>query len=260
MDIATIIGATLGIGLIAFAVILHNGVKGLLMFNNTEAFLVVLGGTFCATMVNYPLSQIISVFKVAKNALFTHSINTQAVVAEFVNLSKKARREGIISLEGDLRRLDNDFMRRGLQMVIDGQDQDFVRTMLETEIGFLKERHKVGQEVFWALGTYAPAFGIIGTVLGMILMLHSITDVEQVPARMAVALTSAFYGLGAGYLLFMPIAGKLRRRSEEELFVNEIIIRGVLLLQGGVSPRLIEAGLNAFLNPAQRLSAAVLKK
>ncbi len=260
MDIATIIGAALGVGLIIFAVVLHNGVKGLAMFNNTEAFLVVLGGTFCATMINYPLAQIISVFKVAKNALFARSLNTQAIVAEFVNLSKKARREGIISLESDLRRLDNDFMRRGLQMVIDGQDQDFIRSMLETEIGFLKERHKVGQEVFWALGTYAPAFGIIGTVLGMILMLTSITDVEQVPARMAIALTSAFYGLGAGYLLFMPMAGKLRRRSEEELFVNEIIIRGVLLLQSGVSPRLIEAGLNAFLNPSQRVAAEAPKK
>jgi chemotaxis protein MotA len=94
----------------------------------------------------------------------------------------------------------------------------------------------------------------------MILMLNSITDVEQVPQRMAVALTAAFYGLGSGYLLFMPIAGTLRRRSEEELFVNEIIIRGVLLLQGGVSPRLIEAGLNAFLNPAQRVAAEVPKK
>ncbi len=260
MDITTIIGAALGVGLIVFAVVLHQGVEGLAIFNNTEAFLVVIGGTFCATLINYPLSQVIGVFKVTKKALFARRVDTNQIIGSFVNLSKKARREGIIALENEVKKLDNDFMKRGLQMVIDGQDQDFVRTMLETEMGFIKQRHKVGQEIFWALGTYAPAFGIIGTVLGMILMLHSITDVEQVPARMAIALTSAFYGLGAGYLLFMPVAGKLRRRSEEELFVNEIIIRGVLLLQAGVSPRLIEAGLHAFLNPSKRIPTEGPKK
>jgi len=108
--------------------------------------------------------------------------------------------------------------------------------MMETEIGFIRERHKVGREIFNALGTYAPAFGIIGTVMGMIIMLNTISDVEQVPRRMALALASAFFGLGAGYLIFLPMAGKLHRRSEEELFIKEIIIRGVLLIQSGATP------------------------
>lgn len=129
--------------------------------------------------------------------------------------------------------------------------------MLETEIGFIRERHKVGREIFNALGTYSPAFGIIGTVLGMILMLNSISDVEEVPRRMALALAAAFYGLGAGYLLFLPMAGKLHRRSEEELLIKEIIIRGVLLLQSGANPSVVEANLKAYLEPAKRVMVKV---
>ncbi|MEK7743847.1 MAG: MotA/TolQ/ExbB proton channel family protein, partial [Elusimicrobiota bacterium] len=149
----------------------------------------------------------------------------------FVSLAQKAKKDGFLSMQPDVNALNDDFLKRGVQLVIDGQDQEFIRNMLETELGFIRERHKGGQEIFNAMGTYAPAFGIIGTVLGMILMLNSIDDVSAVPRRMALALAAAFYGLGSGYLIFLPMGGKLRRRSEEELLVKEIVIRGVLLLQ-----------------------------
>ena len=123
---------------------------------------------------------------------------------------------------------------------------------LMTELGFIRERHKGGQEIFNALGTYSPAFGIIGTVLGMIMMLSSIDDVAAVPRRMALALAAAFYGLGSGYLIFLPMGGKLRRRSEEELLGKEIVIRGVLLLQTGAAPSIVRDNLKAYLDPAQR--------
>src|SRR3989339_1491725 len=135
----------------------------------------------------------------------------------FVELSKKARAEGFLALENNVKNMKNDFFKRGVQMVIDGLDKEFIANMMETELGLIRERHKVGQEIFTALGTYAPAFGIIGTVLGMILMLNSISDVEQVPRRMALALAAAFYGLGSGYLIFLPMSGKLRRKSDDEL-------------------------------------------
>lgn len=253
MDIATLFGILAGLGLIFLAIFLHEGMKGVLLFLNTEAILVVLGGTLCATLINYSLSQFINVLGVAKNVFFTKSNDVKQVIATFVNLSQKARREGLIALEHELPTIKSDFMKRGVQMVIDGQDQDSVTMLMETEMIFIKERHKVGQEIFIALGTYSPAFGIIGTVLGMILMLGSISDVEQVPARMAIALTSAFFGLGSGYLIFLPIAGKLRRRSEEELFTLEMIVRGVLLLQSGTHPKLLEDNLNAYLDPKKRM-------
>lgn len=252
MDIATFTGIILFIGMALRAITWNEGMAGLRPFMNMEAFMVVMGGTFCALLVNYDLKQVLGLSRVLRKVLSTTGEDTSQLIGTFVNLSQKAKRDGFLALENDVRRLEDDFLKRALQLVIDGADQEFIRNMLETEIGFIRERHKVGREIFNALGTYAPAFGIIGTVMGMIIMLNGITDVEQVPRRMALALASAFFGLGAGYLLFLPMAGKLHRRSEEELFVKEIIIRGVLLIQSGATPSLVEANLKAYLEPAKR--------
>lgn len=255
MDIATVTGIIVFLGFVVASITHAQGFAAMKLFINVEAFLVVLGGTFCALLVNYPLSQVLGVRKVLRKVLFTTGgEDTTEIVSTFVDFTKKARTEGILSLETDVKVIKDDFMRRGTQLVIDGYDSQFITSMLETEIGFIRERHKVGQEIFNALGTYAPAFGIIGTVLGMILLLNAVEDATKVPKLMASALAAAFYGLTAGYLLFYPMAGKLRRRSEEELLVKEIIIRGVLLLQSGVSPMIMESNLKAYLEPAQRLA------
>jgi len=254
MDIATISGIIVFLGFVIISIILQEGLSGFAPFFNIEAFMVVMGGTFCALLVNYPMSQILGLGKVLKKVMLTQGEDTTEIISTFVEYTKKARTDGILSLESNVKNAKNDFMKRGVQLVVDGFDSEFIRNMLETEIGFIRERHKVGMEIFNSLGTYAPAFGIIGTVLGMILLLRGVDDVAQVPKRMALALAAAFYGLSAGYLLFYPMAGKLRRRSEEELLVKEIIIRGVLLLQSGVSPTIMESNLKAYLEPAQRLA------
>jgi chemotaxis protein MotA len=180
------------------------------------------------------------------------TIDTHDIVTTFVKFAKKARTDGFLALQDEVKSTKNDFLKRGVQLVIDGADKEFIQNMMETEIGFIRERHKVGQEVFNSLGTYGPAFGIIGTILGMILMMSTLDDVSQVPRRMALCLSAAFFGLGSGYLIFLPMAGKLRRRSEEELLIKEIIIRGVLLLQTGVAPSLMESNLKAYLDPSTR--------
>jgi chemotaxis protein MotA len=252
MDIATLLGIVAGAGLVVLAILLGEGVAGFKPFMNYEALLVVMGGTFCSLLVNYPISQVFGLFKVLKKVLTSGGEDTSEIVTTFVNFAKKGRTEGFLALEGDVKILKNDFLKRGVQLVIDGSDQEFIRNMMETELGFIRERHKVGQEIFNSLGTYSPAFGIIGTVLGMVLMLNSISNVEEVPRRMALCLAAAFFGLGSGYMFFLPMAGKLRRRSEEELFVKEIIIRGVLLLQSGVIPSIMEANLKAYLEPSKR--------
>jgi len=253
MDIATILGIIVGLGLVVISILLAEGVKGFVPFLNYEAFFVVMGGTFSALLVNYPIGEILKLAKVTKKVLTsTEQEDTTEIVTTFVELAKKARAEGFLSLENNVKNMKNDFLKRGVQMVIDGLDKDFIANMMETELGLIRERHNVGQEIFTALGTYSPAFGIIGTVLGMILMLNSISDVEQVPRRMALALAAAFFGLGSGYLLFLPMSGKLHRKSEEELLVKEIIIRGVLLLQSGAVPSRMEDNLKAYLEPSQR--------
>lgn len=252
MDIATIAGIVVALGLVFVAIVMEQGMAGLLLFLNTEAFLVVMGGTFCALLVNFPWRQVAGTVKVVRKVLFGEEEKTEEIISTFVNLTRKARTEGILALETDIKSIQNDFLKRGVQLVVDGHDREFIHNMLETELGFLRERHKVGQEIFNALGTYSPAFGIIGTVLGMIMLLATIEDAAQVPKKMAVALAAAFYGLGAGYLLFLPMAGKLRRRSEEEIFVKEIIMRGVLLIHGGATPSIVETNLKAYLEPAKR--------
>jgi chemotaxis protein MotA len=252
MDIATLLGIAVGIGLVVISILLGEGVAGFKPFLNYEAFLIVMGGTFCSLLVNYPIAQVFGLMKVLKKVMTSGGEDTSEIVTTFVNFAKKGRTEGFLALEGDVKLVKNDFLKRGVQLVIDGSDQEFIRNMMDTELGFIRERHKVGQEIFNSLGTYSPAFGIIGTVLGMILMLNSISNVEEVPRRMALCLAAAFFGLGSGYMFFLPMAGKLRRRSEEELLVKEIIIRGVLLLQSGVSPSIMEANLKAYLEPAKR--------
>lgn len=253
MDFATIFGIILALGAIGTAILLSpGGASNFHFFINIEAFLVVLGGTFCALMINYPWATVWGLRKVLKKVLFSSGEDTSQLVPTFVELTKKARQGGILSIEGDVRNVRDDFMKRGLQLVVDGQDKDFIQNMLETEIGFIRERHKLGAEIFNALGTYAPALGIIGTVMGMMLMLGTIDDIATVPAKMATALAAAFFGLGLGYLLFLPMAGKLKTRSEQELLLKEIVIRGVLLLQTGAAPSAIESNLNAYLEPAKR--------
>lgn len=252
MDIGTVIGIILFVVMVVRAITWHEGMAGLKPFANVEALLLVIGGTFCALLVNYDLKQVLSLGKVLRKVLFSKAESGSQLVNTFVMLSQKAKKEGFLALESDVKSLNDDFLKRALQMVIDGADQEFIRNMLETEIGFIRERHKVGREIFNALGTYAPAFGIIGTVTGMIMMLSSITEVEEVPRKMALALAAAFIGLGMGYLIFLPMAGKLHGRSEEELLVKEIVIRGVLLLQSGATPSLVEANLKAYLDPAKR--------
>jgi chemotaxis protein MotA len=252
MDIATLLGIVVGAGLVVLAIFLGEGVAGFKPFMNHEAVLIVGGGTFCALLVNYPVSQVFGLGRVLRKVLTSSGEDTSEIVTTFVNFAKKGRTEGFLALEGDVKAVKNDFLKRGVQLVIDGSDQEFIRNMMETELGFIRERHQVGQEIFNSLGTYSPAFGIIGTILGMVLMLNSISDVEEVPRRMALCLAAAFFGLGSGYMVFLPMAGKLRRRSEEELLVKEIIIRGVLLLQSGVSPSIMEANLKAYLEPAKR--------
>jgi chemotaxis protein MotA len=252
MDLATIAGILIG-GFMVFMTIFHSeGMKGFAPFLNAEAFLIVLGGTFCALMVNYPISQVFGTFKVLKKVMSTEKINTQEIITTFVRFAKKARTDGFLALQEEVKATKDDFLKRGVQLVIDGADKEFIQNMMETEIGFIRERHKVGQEIFNSLGTYAPAFGIIGTILGMILMMNTLDDVAQVPRRMALCLSAAFMGLGSGYMLFLPMAGKLRRRSESELLIKEIIIRGILLLQTGAAPSLIESNLKAYLDPATR--------
>jgi len=255
MDITTLIGAIAGFVIIAFGIMLRG--RGIdftqfILFINIPSMMITFGGTICATLINYPLKQVLGVWEIARKVFTQPSEDTSGIIHQFVALSQRSKKEGFLSLEANIRMLDNDFMKRGVQMVVDGQDADLIRNLMETEITFIQERHKIGQEIYVTMGTYAPSFGMLGTIIGLILMLAFLQDQSQIASGMAVALLTTFYGIIAAYMVLLPIAGKLKRRSEEELLVKEVIVRGVLLLQSGTTPSILEANLQAYLEPKMR--------
>lgn len=252
MDIATIAGIAVGLGLCALGIILSAGLAGFVAFINLSSVLITFGGSFASLMVNYPLNRVVNFLKVFNKAIKETYENPQEIVDTFTDFAKRARTEGFLALEREVRDLKNDFLRRGVQLIIDGADAEFIRNLMETELTFIRERHKIGQEMFFALGTYNPAWGITGTVIGLILMLRRLEDPRMIGIGMAVALLTTFYGLIAAYLIWIPIGGKLRRKSEEEIFIKEVIIRGVMLLQAGTAPSLIESNLKAYMEPKVR--------
>ena len=259
MDLTTVIGIVIGLILIIVAIGLRGGVvdfptllRNVMGFWNIPSIMITFGGAFSAILINYPLKQVVGVFQIAKKVFTESEENPMKLISTFVSYAQKARREGLLSLEGELKKINSDFLKRGMHLLVDGADQNFIRTMLETELNFVQERHKIGQEIFVTLGSYSPAFGMIGTIIGLILMLANLEDQSQIASGMAVALLTTFYGSTAAYLIFLPIAGKLKRRSEEEVFIKEVIIRGVLLLQSGASPTIIETNLKAYLEPKYR--------
>jgi chemotaxis protein MotA len=246
MDITTIGGIILGIILIVTAIMAEGSI---LAFWSVSSILIVFGGVLAATLINYPLAQVISVMKVVKVAFKGEGLKSIETIKEMIGMAEKARREGLLALDSESEFIEDDFLRKGIQLVIDGTDPELVRNILETEISMMEERHKVGYGVFESMGASAPAFGMLGTLIGLILMLQKLDDPSALGPGMAVALITTFYGSLIANLICLPIAGKLRLRSEEEILNREIIIEGILSIQAGENPRLVAEKMKAFLHP-----------
>lgn len=247
MDLTTIIGFTGGIILVLSSVILRGGMAALSGFINMPSVMITFGGTFAALLINYPLQQVVKSFKIVQKVFTEKQEEPTHYIEIFRKLIIKSSKEGVLALQDELKDIDNVFLKRGVKMVVDGQSQGLIREELETELAFTRERHKIGQEIFVTLGTYSPAFGMIGTIMGLILMLANLQNQAQIASGMAVALLTTFYGALAAYLIFLPIAGKLKRRSEEELFIKRVILRGVLSLHAGEIPSIAVSKLRAYI-------------
>ncbi len=252
MDITTVIGFIAGLGLMTIAIIQRTGFEGLLRFWSLSSVFITLGGTFAATMVNYSFRQLIDVFAVAKKVFMQKDEDPLDIIETIVKLTKKARTMGILSIEQDIKGIENPFLRHGFSLVMANVDVDTIRSELETEILFLRERHKVGQEIFLTMGTYSPAFGMLGTIMGLIMMLAHLEDQSQIAGGMAVALITTFYGALAANLIFLPISGKLKRKSDDEVLIKEIIIEGIISMKSGDVGSIIESKLKAYLPPKKR--------
>lgn len=251
MDIGTIVGIIAAYGLIVFAI----GLTQLMLFINIPSAFVVIGGTLGATMVNFPLNRVIGAMNVAKNAFLVKTSDPSMIIQEMIDYAGRARKEGILVLESVVGSVKDEFLAKGIQLAVDGLEPKFIQKIMETEIQFIEDRHKQGADVFTTMAALAPAFGLIGTLVGLVLMLQSMDDPSAIGPSMAVALITTFYGALMANTLFIPIAGKLKARSSEEMLIKELVLEGIMSIAGGDNPRIMEQKLNAFLSPKLRKSS-----
>lgn len=244
MDIATFLGILSAFGLLGVAIISRGDFS---IFFNLNAMLVVLGGTFGATLINYPMKDIIRVLRVLKNAFFNIEAEYINLIPDMVKYSKISRRDGILALDKVIGEIDDQFFYEGMRMVVDGTKPNVIKEIMRNEIDFLAARHRVGISIFKAMGQYSPAFGMIGTLIGLIFMLQGLDDVTKIASSMALALVTTFYGAILANILFLPLAGKLKERSTAEILKKEMILAGVLSIQAGEVPGMVEQRMVSFL-------------
>jgi chemotaxis protein MotA len=258
MDIATIIGIVLGVALIAGAIMSKTAIA---TFVDPASIAIVLGGTFAAALISFPLKQVLKIMGVVKKAFLSRPIDPVEYVTTLTRLAEVARRDGILSLESHLNEGQYDeFLTRGLHMAIDGQDPSVIEAALEKEVETVMERHASGKALFDSIGKYAPAFGMIGTLIGLVIMLQNMDDAAALGPAMAVALITTFYGALIANLVAMPIADKLAVRSADEIAARLLVIHGVMSIQAGDNPRIVQQKLMAFLNDRQRKLAEGVSK
>ncbi|MCH8019198.1 motility protein A [candidate division KSB1 bacterium] len=257
MDKGTLIGISAGLGLVIVSMLMGGGVAA---FIDIPSLLIVLGGTIAATLVNFPMEDVIGVMKVTQKVIKEEIMPSSKYIDQIVDISKKARTNGLLAIEEDLNNVDEDFMRVTLQHVVNGTENEDLGKLMDAELALMTQRHKIGQKMYSAMGTYAPAFGMIGTLIGLIQMLQNLEDPAAVGPGMALAMITTFYGALFANLFFLPMAGKLKQRSEQEIQFKEMLLMGVMAIQAEESPRVIQSKLVTYLTPAERKTMASVEK
>lgn len=256
MDRATFIGIIIGVLCIFYGVLgasSYSFIEMVRWFANAPSVAIVFGGVIGATCIYYPLPQVVSIIKITRNIFTTSAETPTDAIETIVSLAEKARREGLLSLEADVEAQENTFLKKGIQLVIDGTDPELVREIMEIELEYMEERHKVGVGLFEWMGYVAPAFGMIGTLMGLIGMLSKLGgDVTVIGPLMAIALDTTLYGAILANLFLLPMAGKLKVRSGEELQLKMVMIQGIICIQEGNNPRIVRQKLMSFLSPKLR--------
>lgn len=250
MDMTTILGLVIGLFIMVMAI--TSGDSSIRTFASVPAVLITFGGATCAMIIGTPFSRLRKLLTVTRNAFFFTPSNPTALIGRLVRFGEIARRDGILALEGALAPDDDEFLVKGIQMAVDGSDPEFIFKTMSTELDILEERHRMGRKIFESLGAYAPAFGMIGTLIGLIMMLTNLQDPDAIGPGMAVALITTLYGAVGANFVFLPLADKLESRTKEELLVKEIIMQGVMSIQSGDNPRIVEQKLKIFLAPSMR--------
>ncbi len=251
MDIATIGGLIGAYVLIVLGMKLEN----LAAFIDIPSIQIVLGGTVAVIFVSQPLGKVLGIVGILKNAFFVKRHTPAATIKQLVGFAEQARREGILALEARAQEIDDEFLKKGIQLAVDGTEPDLIKDILSTEITFIEARHKFGADMFELAGSLSPAFGMIGTLIGLILMLGNMSDPDSIGPNMAVALVTTLYGSMIANTFCIPIAAKLKNYSNAEILVKELMLEGIMSLQSGDNPRIVEQKLSAFIEPGERAAA-----
>ncbi len=224
------------------------------IFINVPSLVIVFGGTAGNTLVHYPFSDVFDAFNVAKKTLLYKEQSINDLIVQLMEFANKARKEGILALQGAMDEVEDEFLVKAMQMAVDGQEPDTLRSMLMTEVEYIQQRHEKGANIFLAIAAYAPAMGMIGTLIGLVQMLQTMDDPAAIGPAMAVALLTTFYGAVIANVFCTPMSGKLKTRSESEILVKTLIIEGMQSILSGENPRIMEQKLHAFIAPKLRES------
>jgi chemotaxis protein MotA len=250
MDKATLIGLVLGIGAILGGQVLEGGSIHSIM--QMTAAIIVLGGTFGAVFISFPFHDVIGGFKGIKNIIKEPVQDPYQIITQITNYANKARKEGILSLEKEVKNVEDTFLKKALTMAVDGVEPHAIRDAMETELDYLDEHGKSDSKIFKAAGGYAPTIGILGAVLGLIHVMENLNDPSKLGSGIATAFVATVYGVGSANLLFLPFANKLEIRHRHEMIIKEMVLQGIVAVSTGENPRLIEEKLTSFLSEKQK--------
>ncbi|MDP4153156.1 MAG: motility protein A [Bacillota bacterium] len=250
MNVQTVGGLIAGTVFIITSILLTGDLR---TYFDVSSIMIVVGGTVASTFVSYSRNQLKSIIPMVKKAFKNPKIDYNADIDQIIDLANIARKEGLLSLEGST--FNDPFLQKGVELIIDGTDPELVKDILETDIDYTSSRHQMGQQVFGSMAQFAPAYGMIGTLVGLINMLRLLNDPSKVGPNMGVALITTFYGVILANLLFIPMANKLKAQSADEILQKELYVEGLLSIQNGENPRIIKDKLDAFLSKKLRKSS-----
>jgi len=249
MDVATLIGLLFGFSVVMASIVVGGGWQ---MFVHIPSLALTIGGMLCATMIHFSLPQFLSIFSIVKKTLIAKIPSQGELIQQMVNFAAINRRDGTLALEPEISKLSNLFFIKSMQMLVDGQEGEKIRDLLEPEIEHTQDRHSTGKKILEYMGSAAPAFGMIGTLIGLVQMLQNLSSPESIGQGMAVALLTTFYGALAANLVFLPLAGKLGIHSKEETTAMDMILEGVCSVADGDNPTIVREKMQTFVSQGRR--------
>ncbi len=249
MDIATIVGVVLGFLVVLSAIVVGGGWQS---FVHIPSLAITIGGMLCATLIHFSLPQFLGIFSVIKKTIVTKIPSSTELIQNMLNFAVINRRDGALALEQEIPKISDLFFVKGLQMIVDGQDPEVIRNLMSLEIENLQDRHSSGKKILEFMGAAAPAFGMVGTLIGLVQMLKNLSSPDQIGSGMAVALLTTFYGAFTANLIFIPLAGKLGIYSKAESTAMEMIVEGICAIAQGDNPTTIREKMQAFISQGRR--------